>query len=270
MSKIEITLSFCGSISKQEQKSFRFRVVMFGATCLPYLLQETLQTHLSENVAGRKFCDKFYIDNYLITSDRECDLITQQPTLDELMNEARMPLQEWVSNSKLFHFMHNSAPRATQNVLGLEWDPRLDQLQIVPREKLMNEASWKFSKCNALTLISSLFDPLGLLSPLSIRGRIFMQSLWKLKINWDEPLSKESIKTLTDILREFQHASEFTFPRRVIFEVSELHVFIDASSKAYSAVAYVVDTNNRNSNILVSKARVAPCQSNRLTIHKLD
>ena len=123
------------------------------------------------------------------------------------MNKAHMPLQEWVSNSKLFHFMHNSSPPATQNVLGLECDPRLDQLQIVSSKKLMNEVNWRFSKCNALALISSLFDPLGLLSPLSIRGRIFMQSLWKLEINCDEPLSEEYSKALTDILREFQHAS---------------------------------------------------------------
>ena len=59
-----------------------------------------------------------------------------------------------------------------------------------------------------------------------------MQSLWKIKVNWDEPLSEEYVKTLTDILKEFQQASEFTFPRRVVFEVSELQVFIDASSKA--------------------------------------
>ena len=52
---------------------------MFGATCSPYLLQETLQTHLSENVAGREFRDKFYVDNYLNTYDRECDLIRKQP-----------------------------------------------------------------------------------------------------------------------------------------------------------------------------------------------
>ena len=258
------------NLETEKQRTFRFRVVMFGATCSPYLLQETLKTHLSENMAGRKFRDKFYVDNYLNTYDRECDLIRQQPTLDELMNEAHMPLQEWVTNSKLFHFMHNSAPPATENVLGLKWDPRLDQLQIIPNEKLMNEASWKFSKRNALALISSLFDPLGLLSPLSIRGKIFIQSLWKLKVIWDEPLSKEYIKALTDILREFQHTSEFSFPRRVIFEVSELHVFVDASSKAYSTVAYEVDTNTRNSNILVSKARVAPCQANRLTIPKLE
>ena len=49
-----------------------------------------------------------------------------------------------------------------------------------------------------------------------------------------------------------------------------MHVFVDASSKAYDVVAYVIDTNTRNSNILVSKARVAPCQSNRLTTPKLE
>ena len=65
---------------------------MCVATCSPYLLQETLQTHLSENVAVREFRDKFYVDNYLNTYDRECDLIRSKLKLDELMNEAHMPL----------------------------------------------------------------------------------------------------------------------------------------------------------------------------------
>ena len=113
-------------LETKEQRMFRFRVVMFGATCSPYLLQETLQTHLSENVAGREFSDKFYVDNYMNTYDRECDLIRSKPKLDELMNEAHMPLQEWVSNSEIFNFMNNTTPPATQNVLGLEWNPRLE------------------------------------------------------------------------------------------------------------------------------------------------
>ena len=243
---------------------------MFGATCSPYLLQETLQSHLSENVACREFSDKFHVDNYINTYDRECDLIHSKPKLDELMNEAHMTLQEWVSNSEMFNFMHNTAPPATQNVLGLKWDPHLDQLKVVVSEKLMNEASWKFPKRNALALISSLFDPLGLLSPLSIRGRIFLQTLWKAKVNWDESLSEEHVNIVPEILREFQRAIEFSFPRRVVFESVKLHIFVNASTKAYGAVAYVVDTNTRNSNILVSKARVAPCKANRLTIPKLE
>ena len=221
-------------------------------------------------MAGREFSDKFYVDNYMNTYDRECDLIRSKPKLDECMNETHMPLQEWVSNSKLFNFMNNTTPTATQNVLGLEWDQRLDQLQVVVSKKLMNEASWKFSKRNALALISSLFDPLGLLSPLAIRGRIFLQTLWKAKVIWDESLIEEHTNILVEILRGFRRASEFSFPRRIVFESVELHVFVDASTVAYGAVAYIVDINIRSSNILISKARVAPCKENRLTIPKLE
>ena len=81
------------NLETEEQRTFRFCVVMFGATCSPYLLQETLQTHLSENVAGCEFSDKFYVDNYMNAYDRESDLIRRKPKLDELMNEAHMPLQ---------------------------------------------------------------------------------------------------------------------------------------------------------------------------------
>ena len=41
-------------------------------------------------------------------------------------------------------------------------------------------------------------------------------------------------------------------------------------SKAYGTVAYLVDTNSDRSNIFLSKARVAPCKEDRLTIPKLE
>ena len=47
-------------------------------------------------------------------------------------------------------------------------------------------------------------------------------------------------------------------------------MFTDASSKAYGAVAYTVDSITKRSNLLISKARVAPCKEGRLTIPKLE
>ena len=73
----------------------RFWVVLFDATCLPYLLQEILQTHFTENISGHPFLNKFYVENYLNTYDNKSDLINDKVTLDKLMLEANMPLQEW-------------------------------------------------------------------------------------------------------------------------------------------------------------------------------
>ena len=51
------------NLESQELLTFQFKVVRFGETCSPYLLQETLQTHLSQNAEGKSFIDKFYVDN---------------------------------------------------------------------------------------------------------------------------------------------------------------------------------------------------------------
>ena len=47
-------------------------------------------------------------------------------------------------------------------------------------------------------------------------------------------------------------------------------MFADASSKAYGAAVYTVDVTHIRSNLLISKARVAPCKEGRLTIPKLE
>ena len=55
------------NLNSQEFLTFQFKVVLFVATCSPYLLQETLHTHLSQNAEGNSFLDKFYVDNYMNT-----------------------------------------------------------------------------------------------------------------------------------------------------------------------------------------------------------
>ena len=94
------------NLESHELLTYQFKVVLFGATCSPYLLQETLHTHLSQNAEGNKFVDKFYVDNYMNTYDNQDELVTDKVTLDNVMNEASMPLQEWVSNNKHFNSLY--------------------------------------------------------------------------------------------------------------------------------------------------------------------
>ena len=89
-------------------------------------------------------------------------------------------------------------------------------------------------------------------------------------MGWDQPLSEEQVSDIKEILKEFQRVGEFSFPRGIVFRSVELHIFEDASTKAYRAVAYLVDPNEHCSSLLLSKARVAPCKEGRLTIPKLE
>ena len=80
------------------------------------------------------------------------------------MNQASMPLQEWVSNNEHFNFLYQLAVPVTQNVLGISWNPNTDNMNIVVGEKLIHKDSWRYTKCKVLSLVSSIYDPLGWVS----------------------------------------------------------------------------------------------------------
>ena len=258
------------NLETDELLTYQFKVVLFGATCSPYLLQETLHTHLSQSAEGNKFREKFYVDNYMNTYNNADELISDKVTLDNVMSEASMPLQEWVSNDDHFNSLYKLVVPVTQNVLGISWNPITDNMNVVVGESLNQEVSWRFTKRKILSLVSSIYDPLGWVSPLTVRGKMFMQTLWKEKMGWDQKLNPDQIKVIYDILVDLRRVTEFTFPRHVLYEHTELHVFADASSKAYGAAVYTVNVTHTKNNLLISKARVAPCREGCLTIPKLD
>ena len=258
------------NLESYELHTYQFKVVLLGATCSPYLLQETLQTHLSQNVEGSKFVDKFYVDNYMNIYDSQDELVTDKVTLDNVMNQASMPLQEWVSNDEHFNPLYQLAVPVTQNVLGISWNPNTDNMNIVVGAKLVQEDSWRYTKRKVLSLVSSIYDPLGWVSLLTVRGKMFIQTLWKEKMGWDQKLNPDQIKVIHDILVDLRRVTEFVFSRHVLYEHTELQVFTDASSRAYGAAVYTVNDTRTQSNLLMSKARVAPCREGRLTIPKLE
>jgi len=85
--------------------------------------------------------------------------------------------------------------------LGLLWNSTTDKLMFclhIKQDKVPTERS-------VLRSIASIYDPLGLLSPIIIQCKIFMQQLWQLKVNWDDPLNtevKEHWQEKTDLIEK--------------------------------------------------------------------
>lgn len=90
-------------------------------------------------------------------------------------------LREWSSNSavltELLQKNEDCCADAggTVGVLGLEWNMQEDN--IVFHVKPIKGTA--LTKRTIVAEISKIFDPLGFLLPVTIRGRIMIQELWK-------------------------------------------------------------------------------------------
>ena len=106
---------------------------------------------------------------------------------------------------------------------------------------------------------------MGFLAPWSLKAKIILQKTWIDKIPWDTPLQDELLSEATQFLSELEGLQEFSLPRSFLkdsgSQIKELFVFADASSKAYSAVAYLVivePDGTRRAELVFAKTRVRP------------
>ena len=74
------------------------KVVPFGTTSSPYLLQQVLVSHLStlDNELANNLQKYFYVDNLITTYSDENQLISEKFQIDQLLNLAGMPLRGWI------------------------------------------------------------------------------------------------------------------------------------------------------------------------------
>ncbi|GBO03962.1 hypothetical protein AVEN_65925-1 [Araneus ventricosus] len=146
------------------------------------------------------------------------------------------------------------------------WNTVEDHL-IVGTQSSVDSLSNNENTKRHLRAIGKIFDPLGLLTPFTIRVKCILQVLWMKEISWDEELPPDIQKTWYQWVSEVPRLSELQVPRYVLsastgepIDVLKLHCFCDASQKAYGVVIYtrVVKDCNVEVNLLVSKSRVAP------------
>ncbi|XP_037931078.1 uncharacterized protein LOC119665895 [Teleopsis dalmanni] len=202
--------------------------------------------------------EKMYRQILVHPEDRQCQLIVWR-------NEPRIPHDDLEVNLDLEN--NND----TTKTLGLSWCPKSDSLCV----KVKLEPVCSTTKRSATSDLAWLFDPLGLLSPVVVMAKIFIQELWNLKMDWDEKLPTELHKqwlefrnnlTKVNCLQISRHIFKGEVPANI-----QLHIFTDASEKAYGAAAYLRSTLQNGQiivRLLCAKSRVAPLK--RLTLPRLE
>ena len=122
--------------------------------------------------------------------------------------------------------------------------------------------SVKITQRIVLSHVSSVFDPLGLFSPLTVRMRLLLKGIWKKHVqSWDKELSQEHEIAFKDWASELNHMNKMAIKRKYLSknaELVDLHIFADASLDAMCIVAYFRDQQTGELAYVVGNSRVAP------------
>ena len=97
---------------------------------------------------------------------------------------------------------------------------------------------------NILKTVASIFDPVRFVAPFLNTGKIFLQELWRLKVDWDDRITKSECKQWEKWKGELVNLEEITipgchYPSRYLAKDIQLHLFCDAPELVCGAVTYI-------------------------------
>ena len=96
-----------------------------------------------------------------------------------------------------------------KKVLGVAWDPVGDVFQPYSGS---TEPPCKLTLRSVLSITSSMFDPISLISPIIVTARLIAHELYRQKLNMDEVISDEHFRNWS---KSLVGVSDLIFPRRL-------------------------------------------------------
>ncbi len=249
--------------------TYRYKTLLFGFNASPFILNYVLKHHAAKfekDYCSHLLQNNFYVDNFVVSSNSVNELAEIYQTSCNRMQEGGFELRSWNSNSIELQNMFKKDNTFVEHgcdlekILGYKYSTSNDTLQI--SECTFNDDV--SSKRKLLSATSKIFDPLGLCSPISVRGKILMRKLWSLKLKWDEPVEPDIRKEWESLRKDLIEVPKLGFPRFCLNSDAnaELVFFCDASKLAYGFSCYCL--SNNESQLAFSKVRVAPMKQKTL------
>ncbi|CAG0883140.1 unnamed protein product [Cyprideis torosa] len=127
-------IPFLWVTDQNEVRIMRFKVITFGISSAPFLLNMTILFHLSNQDSSPLMSEmkrNFYVDNLSLGSEQGVDLVNKSVEAFRVMKLAGMTLSQWASNSS---FVLNQLEEKglivdrdpLQKLLGLQWNTKDD------------------------------------------------------------------------------------------------------------------------------------------------
>ncbi|GFS70012.1 integrase catalytic domain-containing protein [Trichonephila clavipes] len=204
-------------------KTYKLATVTYGIVSAPFLATRTLRALADEEKAefpdaADVICNDSYMDDILSGESTLQGAKKLQTRLSQLLQRRGFELHKWVSNSPellkdlsassyVFDKEFQDDPVKT---LGMLWDPKVDCLTY--KVKISDKVN--FSKRDVLSEIARLYDPLGLIGPIVTKAKIFIQVLWKIKLDWSEQLPPDAMEEWMNFYQKLAKVNNFKIPSK--------------------------------------------------------
>jgi len=249
-------------------KAYRYSTIVFGFTSSPFILNYIIKHHAQsypDDECTQILLNNFFVDNLIFSgNDPQC-LKELYHECNKRMEAGGFHLRSWDSNDEqLRSVMHEDGriiqhQEAEDKVLGYLYNPHSDKLKLASFS--VNERA--DTKRLLLSAVSKIFDPLNLFLPVTLKGRLLIRKLWQLGLNWDEKVPSDVLSSWSLLCSELNELKNIEIERCAFLPSTSnsLFIFCDASTSCYGFAVYSI---GQSSNLIFSKAKVAPLKSRAL------
>ncbi|XP_067937152.1 uncharacterized protein [Watersipora subatra] len=219
--------------------------------------------------------ESMYVNDIVesVSDDSEAHQLADDATT--VLKKGGFQIKGWTFNGK--------GEDKSMQVLGVLWNGCSDTISFKPKLNFskkvrgqhtapdldINEVSQAIprilTKRLVLEQVMRLYDPLGILSPFIVTGKMYLRDTWDLGIGWDEPLPDQLRSKWRAFFTHMCELNTLEYGRCLTPEGAQgsptLVIFSDASDKAYGFVAYIrwrLRDESYFCRFVLAKSRIAP------------
>lgn len=261
----------------------KMAVHLFGKADSPciaaWALKKTANDHGHE--FGREISEvvkkNFYVDDCLVSTPSPDQAIELAHGVTQLLKKGNFRLTKFVSNSKEVLAAIPAEERTTKDLdldrlpieraLGVQWHTESDTFGV---KAMSNPEKYnRPTRRDCLSILSSTFDPLGVVGPVLLQAKKLVQRTWQLKLGWDDELPEDLRCGWNNWKADLALLNQVSIPRCYFTSGSsnslslQIHHFSDASEVGYGTVSYLrkESTDGRvECAFVMAKSRTAPVQ----------
>ena len=276
----------------QEIVEYRMTVHLFGNSPSPAVATFGMRKTADDGgeaygIDVKKFiCKDFYVDDGLTSQPSDGDAINLVKGAQAVLATSNLRLHKVASNSTTVMEAFSAEDRAkdvrdldlrqdtlpAQRTLGVQWNLQKDTLRFS-----VSSPDRPFTRRGVLSVVNSIYDPLGFAAPVVLVGKLLLQQLvlmGKKKQNdkplgWDDSLP-DDLKLRWQCWKDEFPALENVSASRCYHPMNfgpvirnEIHAFADASKDAIGTSVYLKQVNERGEisvALVFGQSKVAPSQ----------